>query len=147
MGLGIGGSQTTEKDVEASQAVHGFIGLQTTYYMTFEGSLTEIKFSKLPGPPDKTQDKTFLMLSGSMLLHLPISDSSIFVGLGASRYSYSDEHQQTQDVDMAMYRAGIDLGIKPTITLRLEWMRHVKMKYNKYEFDTDSVILGLYKYF
>ena len=145
-GLTAGSAVSSSDDpFDATDSAYLFIGIQTEYYVTYELGATRIDTNK--PKPIVNQRRTLSMLGVSALGHLPIGDSSLFVRLGVSGYQYFDPQDVLQDVFVPTYGAGLDLGIIPRLTLRLEWQRYVDMELNHVKFDIEAIRIGLFYYF
>ena len=144
-GMGMGPAQSTaDKQFDLEYGVNLFVGVQTEYYITYELGVVRFVTKNSPG---ENEDKVLTQVTGSVLGHLPIGDSSLFARVGASLYQYRNSSEQLDDVAIPTVGAGLDFGIKPLITLRLEWQRYIGVEYNSTEFDIDNTRLGLIFYF
>ena len=131
---------------DVTNSTYIFVGYQADIPATFEVGAT---IFKMETPPDKSSDEENVLqqLTASALGHLPIGDSSIYIRAGASVYQYFDSNDSMQTVIAPVYGAGVDYGIKPRLTIRIEWIRHVNMEFNSDKFEFDATRLGFYMYF
>ena len=145
-GMTLGPAVTSQNDqFDASDGAYLFMGIQTEYYATYEIGITRLK-TDTPTQANNQKNTLFLVdLSG--LAHLPISDSSLFARIGISAYEYYDDNDELQKVVLPTYGAGIDIGIIPRMTIRLEWQRYIDLEMNRAEFDIENIRLGAFYYF
>ncbi len=130
---------------DATDSMYLFVGIQTDYYVTYEVGATRLHTKQATSA--NNQKNTLGLLTVSALGHLPISDSSLFARIGFSAYEYGDNNDKLQRVLLPIYGAGIDLGIIPRLTIRLEWQHYVDLKMNDVNFDVKTIQLGAFYYF
>ncbi len=145
-GMTVGSAESSINDqFNASDGMYAFIGIQTEYYVTYEAGAARLHTDQ---PTSANDYKTALvLLTASVLGHLPISDSSLFARIGAGVYQYYDNSGVLQDIYLPTYGAGIDLGIIPRMTIRLEWLRYTDLEMNHINFDIETISLGAFYYF
>lgn len=145
-GLTVGQAKSSDNHpFDATNGAYLFMGIQTEYYVTYEIGIVYLKTNQ--PIPAKNQHDHLELFSLSALGHLPISDSSLFARLGVGGYQYFDDNDVLQDVILPTYGAGIDLGIIPRLTIRLEWQRYLDMEMNHANFDIETIRIGAFYYF
>lgn len=129
---------------DPASSLYVFFGIQKDYFLTYEIGLSHFDFTIFEG---QHQQRSATMLTGSLLAHLPIGDSSLFGRLGLSGYQYYDSNDDIQNVFVTTYGAGFDLALTRMLSLRMEWQRFVDLEYNQQMATIESWRAGLFFYF
>ena len=129
---------------DPASSLYVFFGIQKDYFITYEIGLSHFDFRTFEG---QDQQRSATMLTGSVLAHLPIGDSSLFGRLGLSGYQYYDTNDDIQNVFVTTYGAGFDLALTRMVSLRMEWQRFEDLEYNQQMANIESWRAGLFFYF
>lgn len=145
-GFALGPVKSSKSDqYELSNGLHLFFGIQTQYNVTYEASLTLIGTQTTT---DNSEENIVSLLSLTALGHIPIGDSSIFVRYGFSHWYEGLDHAGSDKNGISpTVGAGIDFGVKPRLTIRLEWQRYMEIGIIQKDFDIDHTRIGLMYYF
>lgn len=147
VGAAYGPAETDAEDIfTLDSSTYVFLGFQSEYFVSYEVGVSF--FTTAPGE-DEGQHKADLLtqLNASVLGHLPFGDSSVFLRGGVGGYQYRDHTGDAISRLVPVYGAGLDLGLKPRVTLRLEWLRYDYMEFNGRYFHYDTGRVGFYIYF
>lgn len=145
-GFALGPAKSSASDqYELSNGLHLFFGIQTGYNVTYEAGYTLIGTQTTT---EESEDHFVSLLSLTALGHIPIGDSSIFVRYGFSHWYEGIDHAGSDENGVSpTVGAGVDFGIKPRLTIRLEWQRYMDIGITPKGFDIDHTRIGLMYYF
>ena len=144
-GFSYGGAKSSiPEQFDPASSLYIFFGIQKDYFLTYEIGLSHFDFRTFEA---QDQSRSATMLTGSLLGHLPIGDSSLFGRLGMSGYQYYNSNDDIQNVFVTTYGAGFDLALTRMLSLRMEWQRFVDLEYNQQMASIESWRAGLFFYF